>query len=93
MAYFIIAICKDELISLKRESVGTRGRGLGTVGSVSKFPSQPTCPGNWIEIGLHLPSVVLLVKEVKHDFTGPWVFVTQLKAYIVYVRGGLPVVL
>ena len=37
-AYFIIVICKDDLISLERESVGTRGRGLETVGSVSKFP-------------------------------------------------------
>ena len=32
-AYFIISICKDDLTSLERESVGTRGRGLGTVGS------------------------------------------------------------
>ena len=62
-AYFIIVICKDDLIFLERESVGTRGRGLGTVGSVSKFPSQPTRPGNWIKIGLQLPSVVLLGKR------------------------------
>ena len=37
-AYFIIVICKDDLISLERESVGTRGRGLEAVGSVFKFP-------------------------------------------------------
>ena len=38
-AYFIIVICKDDLISLERESVGTRGRGLETVGSTFKFPN------------------------------------------------------